>query len=358
MSAWRVLRAGLSTAGFAGMKSSPLHSPSIFAKQFHFATAARRTVLPTRSQNAWQNLHRDAQRRAFGRQSYQYQRFKRTGGYLRAWAARPTFYYEVGGIGALCGGFYIANLETVPVSGRRRFNIVSATSEEEMGASVYQQTLQEFGNRLMPPSSPEYQMVQRVLRRLIPHSGIPDAKWEVHVIKDDRQMNAFVIPGGKVFVFSGILKVCRGEDGLAAVLGHEIAHNVAHHAAERTSQMGIVLPFAIIGSLLVGLDIGIGRMLAQLAFTLPGSRAQETEADYIGLLMMAESCYDPSAALGLWARMEEFEKSQGGSVPQFISTHPSNHNRLEKIRSWLPEAESKRDASDCGMMGYYGEFSA
>ncbi|CAD0010770.1 unnamed protein product, partial [Aureobasidium pullulans] len=165
---------------------------------------------------------------------YQYNRFQQVGGLMKRWTDRRTFYYEVGGLSGLCGAFYIYNLEVVP----------------------------------------------RVLNRLIPHSGLPTEtnNWEVHVIKDE-QKNAFVIPGGKVFVFSGILDVCQGEQGLAAVLGHEIAHNVAHHSAERMSSYFIFLPVAIVASLWLGLgDVGnvFTRMVVDLVFLRPGSRKQES----------------------------------------------------------------------------------
>ena len=241
------------------------------------------------------------------------------------------------------------NLEEVPVSHRRRFNIVGPAKEAEAGKMMYQQTMQQYGNQILPAYHPKSRMVQRVLNRLIPHSGLEDEQWEVHVINDPMK-NAFVIPGGKVFVFSGILDICQDDDGLAAVLGHEIAHNVAHRAAERMSKSNILLGVVMAGFLLIGVDPGIGNLLTEFAFTRPGSRSQESEADYIGLLMMSESCYRPGAAMDLWARMEEEEKN---APPQFISTHPSNHNRLEKIRQWLPEAEAKRDSSECStMMGY------
>ncbi|KJY01828.1 hypothetical protein TI39_contig278g00061 [Zymoseptoria brevis] len=241
--------------------------------------------------------------RSYRRQAFNYQRFSTTKSYLRAWSQRPTFYYEVGGLGATCGGFYIYNLEPVAVTGRRRFNVVSPGREAEMGLQMYNQTLQEFSSKLLPAHS--------------------------------------------------ILDIARGEDGLAAVLGHEIAHNVAHHAAERMSRSFIILPFAVIGSLLVGLDVGIGNGLAKLAFELPGSRKEESEADYIGLLMMAEACFDPKAAIGLWQRMESMEGKQGGAPPAFLSTHPSSHDRGEKIRGWLGKAEEVYQRGECGGMGGY-----
>jgi metalloendopeptidase OMA1, mitochondrial len=220
---------------------------------------------------------------------------------------------------------------------------------------MYAQTMQEFSGNILPHTSREHRQVQRVLNRLIPNSGLTDEEWEVHVI-DDPMKNAFVIPGGKVFVFRGILDVTQGDDGLAAVLGHEIAHNVAHHAAERMSQAFVFLPIAMLLALVAGIDPGIGRLAVNLAFMLPGSRAQETEADYIGLLMMAQSCYDPRAALGLWSRMEQVEKGMG-APPQFLSTHPSSHKRLEKIDEWLPKAELKREAGGCLETALYGGSS-
>lgn len=145
--------------------------------------------------------------------------------------------------------------------------------------------MSEYQGRILPPSHPQHKLVQRVLNRLIPHSGLPTQtnNWEVHVIKDE-QKNAFVIPGGKVFVFSGILDVCQGEQGLAAVLGHEIAHNVAHHSAERMSSYFVFLPVAIVASLWLGLgDVGnvFTRMVVDLVFLRPGSRKQEVSVAFL-----------------------------------------------------------------------------
>ena len=325
---------------------SSTHFPK--ARTPFVSVQARRISLGPRFIRArpWQSTYRQAQTRQYARRAYNYQRFQATSGLLKRWAARPTFLYEVGGIGVACGGYYVYNLEPVPVSGRMRFNVVSPENEQWMGQQMYQETMQEFSGKLMPEYTKEHRQVQRVLDRLIPHSGLEGEEWEIHVI-DDLMKNAFVIPGGKVFVFRGILDVCQGDDGLAAVLGHEIAHNVAHHAAERASQTVILLPIGILVWLGTGVDPSILRFGTSLAFTLPGSRKQEAEADHIGLLMMAESCYYPSAAIDLWGRME---KEEQGAPPQFLSTHPSSHNRQDRIRDWLPEAEVKRESSDCTAM--------
>jgi predicted Zn-dependent protease len=141
------------------------------------------------------------------------------------------------------------------------------------------------------------------------------------------ECNAFVIPGGKVFVYSGILPIAKNDDGLAAILGHEIAHNLARHAAESMSSLVMLAPirWALIFLDSTGYTMGLGRLLGDIAMDLglmrPASRKQESEADYIGLMMMAKSCYDPSEAVKVWERMEQAQRDEG--IPQWLSTHPS-----------------------------------
>ncbi|KAI9731588.1 MAG: hypothetical protein M1834_004709 [Cirrosporium novae-zelandiae] len=253
--------------------------------------------------------------------------------------------YTVGGGGL---AFYVSNLEEVPVSGRKRFNCIGEGTEEEGGRQMYDQVLRDFRNQLLPSWDSRSRQVQRVLNRLVPASGLQNVKWEVHVIDNPGERNAFVLPGGKVFVFSGILQITRTDSGLAAVLGHEIAHNVAHHAAERMSRGFVLFGASVVLASILGVDANISSTLLNFIFMLPHSRTQETEADYIGLLMMAKACYDPSEAMGVWERMGEAEQRTGGAPPQFLSTHPSSHNRRDKIREWLPEAEMEKERSNCG----------
>ncbi|KAK8202273.1 metalloendopeptidase [Zalaria obscura] len=346
-------RLGLGRPAWTPLSSRVLsQGPSATPRAFH--TIKPRTAFQGR--NAFRGYtFRGHQRRSYAN-GYRYQRFQQGRNLFAAWRARPTFKYEAGGLAGACGVFYIANLEEVPVSHRRRFNIVSEDFEQQSSNEMYQQVMQQYSGQILPAWHPQHRMVKRVLDRLIPHSGLSADKnhWEVHVIQDE-QKNAFVIPGGKVFVFSGILDVCQGDDGLAAVLGHEIAHNVAHHAAERMSGYMVLMPLAIVASVLIGAgDIGdfLTRMAVDIGFMRPGSRKQESEADYIGLMMMSEACYDPRAAVGLWSRMEQAEK---GAPPQFLSTHPSSHNRMEKISEWLPKAEVKQEEAGCTNIRGYGE---
>ncbi|KAH8699684.1 peptidase family M48-domain-containing protein [Ilyonectria robusta] len=257
-------------------------------------------------------------------------------------------------------GFYLYNSQTVPVTGRRRFNFLSdsmvARAHSKAAGQIIEQVKAQ-GGHFLGDWDPRTILVKRVMKRLIPVSGMTDLNWEIYVIADSRTANAFVLPGGKVFVHSGILNVCRNEDALAAVLGHEIAHNTASHAAERLSAAWVgnltagslfFLAGALPGLALFGLwNFVGGYYLQDLLFYLPMGRKQESEADYIGLMMMAEACYDPRQAAGFWQRMESIQKSGGQEVPEMLSTHPSNENRISKIGEWMPEAMEKRMQSDC-----------
>ncbi|KAF9691500.1 hypothetical protein EKO04_010529 [Ascochyta lentis] len=293
---------------------------------------------------------RSYQRLPFGRSGPQYQRFNaRSGitGLFTRWAARPTFYRDVGVLTAGTGTIYVLNLEEVPVSGRRRFNFVPAKMEEALGESTVAEIKQQYAGRFLPDHDPRVRLVKKVLERLLPFAfqegqGLSEMAWEVHVI-DSPEENAFVVPGGKVFVFTGILPHCQDEDGIAAVLGHEIAHVVAHHTAERMSQAPLLL-LPLLASLALDISFYSANMLLQLFLSMPASRKHEAEADYIGLLMSAQACYRPEAALEFWTRMEKV--GQGGP-PEFLSTHPSSHNRGEKIREALPRAWEVAEQSEC-----------
>ena len=226
--------------------------------------------------------------------------------------------------------FYFSNLETVPVSGRTRFNVYSAERVRAAGdmqfrALLYQ--LERDGAHILSEHDWRTARVRRVMGKLIPFSGMADEKWEIFVIDDPRTANAFVLPGGKVFVFSGILPLAATDSALAAVLGHEIAHNVADHVGERMSQSigtDVILysAMALVGFLGFGplLMHWIGSRALDIVFGNPMSRLQESEADYIGLMMMAEACYDPRDAVRFWARMEA---AKGEEIPEWLSTHPS-----------------------------------
>ncbi|KAL1967321.1 hypothetical protein VTN77DRAFT_3367 [Rasamsonia byssochlamydoides] len=290
-------------------------------------------------------------------QRYTYRRFEEPLG--PGWpgqgrgGGRPPWYvqhrYVLMAIGAV-GGFYLYNLETVEMTGRRRFNCISVAQELKLGERNYRDVLQHYHGHILPANHPYTIMVNRVMQRLIPHSQLPGADWKIHVIHDDRMMNAFVLPGGKVFVFTGILPICQDEDGLAAVLGHEIAHVVAHHPAERMSSSFIAMLGVVLISSLFDIGGNLSSMIMNLLYSLPNSRTQEAEADNIGLMMMSKACFNPRAAVNFWGRMQKAEKA---APPQFLSTHPSSYNRMEAIREWLPKAETYYENSGCSFASRY-----
>ncbi|KAF7898287.1 hypothetical protein EAF00_004733 [Botryotinia globosa] len=266
-------------------------------------------------------------------------------------------------IALLAGGgilVYACNIEDVPVSGRRRFNIYSHQDMEAEGQMMYEQILRQYHNHILPDWDKRTQMVQTVMSRLIPASGIDNVNWEVNVI-ESQEMNAFVIPGGKVFVFTGILPIAKTDDGLATILGHEIAHNIANHSGETMSKTAVFyMPLRILFRFLdaTGYTGGLGEILGALALefgmNLPASRNQETEADHIGLMIMAKSCYDPHAAVGVWERMQAAEKN---APPEWFSTHPSNNNRITQMQEWMSKAEAARDESGCApTMNHFSKF--
>ncbi|CAG8949847.1 hypothetical protein HYFRA_00004174 [Hymenoscyphus fraxineus] len=272
---------------------------------------------------------------------------------------------------AIAGGgviFYVIHQEEVPVSGRTRFNCYSDKTVEEHGELLYKHVMAENAGRILPESDRRSRMVNRVMSRLIAASNLENVNWEVHVIKSN-EVNAFVIPGGKVFVYSGILPIAQTDDGLATILGHEIAHNIARHAAESMSRTILLEPVRWLFYALdaTGYTAGFGRILGDLALDLgltrPASRMQESEADYIGLMMMSKACYDPTQAPGVWQRMEA---ANPGGIPAWLSTHPTNMSRIETMQGWLPKAESARAESGCtatvnyarGFQGALGDLGA
>lgn len=217
--------------------------------------------------------------------------------------------------------------------------LVSADEEKKLGAQAYRETLSKAHvDRRAEVVNP----IEEVGRRLKQAVDRPDYAWQFTVIDDPKQVNAFALPGGKVAVYTGLLPVAQSTSGLAVVLGHEIAHVVARHGAERMSQ-GLVAEVggsalsALLGggptASMVMAAYGLG---AQVGVLLPFSRTQESEADHIGLILMAKAGYDPRAAIAFWKRME---KGSGGGRPlEFLSTHPSHGTREQQIEAWLPEA--------------------
>jgi metalloendopeptidase OMA1, mitochondrial len=235
--------------------------------------------------------------------------------------------------------------ETVPITGRSQLVLISEGTEAKMGLDSYQQIL---GKSKVSSDPRLNDQVTRVGRRIAAATERNDYQWEFKVI-EDAQVNAFCLPGGKVAVYTGMFPMARDDAGLAAVLGHEVAHAVARHGAERLSQQLAVqgLTAATAQTLLAGNDPRMVQLVgatlgagATVGLLLPWSRAQESEADHLGLIYMAKAGYHPNAARDLWKRMAE--SASGGasasSLEKFLSTHPQPATRVTQIEGWIPEA--------------------
>ena len=241
----------------------------------------------------------------------------------------------------------LAGCARTPYTNRSQLILVSADEEKTLGAQAFQQVLSK--SKILTDGA-VVGPVEEVGRRLARAANRSDYQWRFAVIDDPKQRNAFALPGGKVAVYTGIFPVAQTTAGLAVVLGHEISHVLARHGAERMSQglsaqVGGTLLSGLLGggpsANLVMAAYGLG---AQVGVLLPFSRTQESEADHIGLLLMARAGYDPHEALNFWTRMER--ASSGGSPPEFLSTHPSHGTRVQQIQAWLPEALRYYEAAD------------
>ena len=240
---------------------------------------------------------------------------------------------------------------TVPVTGRKSLNILPDSELLTMSLEQYKDVLKKSK---LSNDSGKVQMVKRVGERIARAtedffrekgmaSEIKSYKWEFNLIEDDKTVNAWCMPGGKVAVYTGILPVTQDETGLAVVMGHEIAHAIAKHGNERMSQ-GLVAQGVTTGlsaalsthpgptSQIFMAAFGVG---AQYGVLLPYSRLHESEADHIGLILMAKAGYDPRQAIPFWQRMN---KQGGERPPEFLSTHPAPDTRVKQIQSQIPEA--------------------
>lgn len=229
---------------------------------------------------------------------------------------------------------------TVPYTERQQIMMVSEEQESQIGATLFTEVKQESK---LSGDSRMNSMVSEAGRRIAAAADKPDYKWEFVVI-EDKSVNAFALPGGKVAFNTGIMPVCQDEAGIAAVMGHEVAHALARHGSERMSQQqalsigGVALMAAISGRSPVVREgvmqaYGLG---AQVGVLLPYSRKHELEADRIGMILMAKAGYDPRQAVSFWERM--IAKKEGSAPPPFLSTHPSDQTRVQELKSFLPEA--------------------
>ncbi len=238
------------------------------------------------------------------------------------------------------------------ITGRNQLSLVSESQLQTAAKSQYRQFLSE-NKVLSSNNNKDAEMVRRVGSRIAnaitqyyKQQGQSDAlsgyKWEFNLIQGN-EVNAWCMPGGKVVVYTGILPVTQNEAALAVVLGHEITHAVASHGKERMSQQLLAAGLQQVGqgvlngnSQALGIFNAIYAPTAQLGVLLPNSRNQELEADHYGLIFAALAGYNPEEAVPFWKRMQSLKG--GAATPVFLSTHPGDEERIQKLQELMPEA--------------------
>ncbi len=239
---------------------------------------------------------------------------------------------------------------TVPYTGRSQFSLMPEGEVMEMSRASYREAIE--GSKVITGTA-EAEMINRVGRRIAPAAEeflrdedqgerAGEFDWEFNLIDDDETVNAWAMPGGKIAFYTGILPLAADENGVAVVMGHEVAHVLANHGRERLSQLLLFELGATGLSLALREEPETTRALWMTAFglggqaglLLPYSRLQEYEADRIGLILTARAGYDPRAAIPFWERM----RAEGGRGNlEFLSTHPASEKRIEEIKGMMPE---------------------
>ena len=259
-------------------------------------------------------------------------------------------------IGCCSCGLIISSCTTAPITERRQLKLLPESTINRQAAQLYERVksktklsddkkqlalIKEVGSRIEESVSSYFNSV-----------NLPDPtysfQWEYILIDNEKIKNAWCMPGGKIAVYTGILKITKNVDGLAAVMGHEIAHAVAKHSIERASRALIlnvgtaaveVFTGGAISNTQKTTGVDVAGMLRTFGIDNPFGRKQETEADYLGLIFASLSGYDIRETINVWERMKEANK--GKLPPEFLSTHPSPENRKKKIESWINEVTLK-----------------
>lgn len=256
-------------------------------------------------------------------------------------------------MGAWVALMLLAGCSSVPLTGRKQVLLVS---DQEVLSSSLTQYNDYIKMATKSSNAKQSAMVTRVgqkiaaateqyLRQNGLESEVKNFAWEFNLVKD-QQLNAFCMPGGKIVVYEGLLGIVSSDDELAVVVGHEVAHAVAKHSNERMSQQLMAqYGAAILGQAVSNRSTAVQQLAtsvygigAQYGVMLPFSRKHESEADYMGLVFMTMAGYNPDVAVGFWQKMSA---GGSGSVPEFMSTHPSDATRIAEIKKWLPEIKAK-----------------
>ena len=258
----------------------------------------------------------------------------------------------LGLFGCGCCSMFLPSCSTVPITERKQLSIIPEARINRQAAVAYEnfrnkakiiksgkdlKDILEIGNKMEKAVSAFFLNKEQ-------DDPTKNFEWDYILVENDKMINAWCMPGGKIAVYTGLLKVTKNKDALATVMGHEIAHAVARHSVERMSHamtinLGTTVADIFLGGAInrtrntVGQNTGLD--IFQLGIMNPFGRKQETEADYLGLIFSSLSGYDIRESVKLWERMSE--KNKGKEPPAFLSTHPSSKKRIENLNNWINE---------------------
>ena len=255
-------------------------------------------------------------------------------------------------VGCGCCGLVLNSCTTAPITERRQLKIIPETKLNAQAAEIYEKIKEK---EKMSKDTKTLNLIKEIGSKMEAAIGeyfyknnlenpTENFDWDYILIDNKKVKNAWCMPGGKIAVYSGILEVTKNTNGLAAVMGHEIAHAVAKHSVERASRGAILntgtqLIDIFTGGKLSQVNRATGMntvgLLSQIGIMNPFNRKQESEADYLGMIFSSLSGYDIRETVKIWERMKEFNK--GKAPPEFMSTHPSAENRIKKINDWTNE---------------------
>ena len=252
-------------------------------------------------------------------------------------------------LGCGCCSLILPSCSTAPITDRRQLKLLPESKLNAQAAEIFEKIKSKEKMSEDKDTLEEIKKIGSTMEVAIDkyfdksNSPNPTAnfQWEYILIKNDKVKNAWCMPGGKIAVYTGMLEITKNKDGLAAVMGHEIAHAVAKHSVERASRSVLLNTSTQLIDIFSGGKLSqVNRvtgmntvgLLSQIGILNPFSRKQESEADYLGLIFSSLSGYDIRETVKIWERMKEFNK--GKSPPEFMSTHPSADNRIKKINEW------------------------
>ncbi len=252
-------------------------------------------------------------------------------------------------VGCGCCGFVLSSCSTTPITERRQLKLLSEAKLNAQAAQIYEKIKEKEKlsddknqlNKIIEIGKRMEDSISLYFEKSKLDDPTKNFQWEYILIDNEKVKNAWCMPGGKIAIYTGILDVTKNTNGLAAVMGHEIAHAVAKHSVERASRgvlinTGTQLIDIATGGKLSSINRTTGMntvgLLSQIGLMNPFNRKQESEADYLGLIFSSLSGYDIRETIKLWERMKESKK--GKEPPQFMSTHPSASSRIKQLKEW------------------------